>query len=502
MPAAGSQDPANHSQALAQQRQLQRVEDKLSFQPPVTTLGVCPSWKAWAPGPTFGPLWPGTIATTFWRINELHSLHLAWLLSQACFSFPFWQRPLGPIQFKLPGQSPLPLNLEWKQKELVPLPSVESPDGGPGGEADLQNCPRPETPPKVMSLLVVSGGSGIKGKASPGLPQVGPPLTSTPQLQAGSELGDQGSVRWDCKGPEEGPLPAPPTGQGVPTAQGRPMGQGEPMAESVPDTQTVPATLEVPMAAAVPTAQTPPPNQVLSAAPKVPTAQMMPAGHTEPAAPKVPSAPTKPAAHGGPTAQKAAVGQPAPAAQTVPVTPKTPSAQKIPAAKTSPAGPKAPKAQTGPVAKTGSAAPKAPAAPKASMAPKASRAPKTPAAQKALTDPGPAVDAAKLLREAQPSSRGSASSPKGQGEARRQGLQPCSTVAPNSKHQPQVGGLLGASEGTPRQPPRQSQANSTVTSFQRYHEALNTPFELNLSGEPGNQGLRRVVIDGSSVAMV
>ncbi|KAM6181654.1 protein NYNRIN [Erethizon dorsatum] len=45
-------------------------------------------------------------------------------------------------------------------------------------------------------------------------------------------------------------------------------------------------------------------------------------------------------------------------------------------------------------------------------------------------------------------------------------------------------------------------ANSTVTSFQRYHEALNTPFELNLSGEPGNQELRRVVIDGSSVAMV
>ncbi|KAM5235492.1 protein NYNRIN [Ctenodactylus gundi] len=47
-----------------------------------------------------------------------------------------------------------------------------------------------------------------------------------------------------------------------------------------------------------------------------------------------------------------------------------------------------------------------------------------------------------------------------------------------------------------------AQANSTVTSFQRYHEALNTPFELNLSEEPGNQELRRVVIDGSSVAMV
>lgn len=41
-----------------------------------------------------------------------------------------------------------------------------------------------------------------------------------------------------------------------------------------------------------------------------------------------------------------------------------------------------------------------------------------------------------------------------------------------------------------------------MTSFQRYHEALNTPFELDLSEEPGNPELRRVVIDGSSVAMV
>ncbi|XP_036128065.1 protein NYNRIN isoform X2 [Molossus molossus] len=512
VPAASSQDSANHSQALSQQRQVQRVEDKLAFQPQVSALGVCPSWKAWAPGPAFGPLWPGAIAATFWRINELHSLHLAWLLSQACFSFPFWQRPLGPIQFKLPGQSPLPLNLEWKQKELVPLPSVESPecrpDGGPGGEAALQNCPRPETPPKVMSLVVVSGGLGIKDKASPGLPQIGPPLTSTPQLQAGSEPGDQGSVRWDSKGPEEGPFPAPPTGQGMPIAQGRPVGQGELTAKSVPDAQTVPDTLEVPMAAAVPTAQTPPTNQVLPAAPKVPTAQMMPTVHTEPvvhtepAAPKVPPASTKPAAHGGPTAQKAAMGPPALAAPVVPATLKTPTAQKMPAAKTAPAGPQIPKAQPGPAAKTGSAAPKAPAAPKVSATPKASRAPKTSAAQKALTDPGPALDTAKLLREVQPLPKGSASFPKGQGEARRQGLQSSSTLASSSMYQPQVGGLLGAWEGAPRQPPRQPQANSTVTSFQRYHEALNTPFELNLSGEPGNQGLRRVVIDGSSVAMV
>uniref|UniRef100_A0A452VDX8 NYN domain and retroviral integrase containing n=1 Tax=Ursus maritimus TaxID=29073 RepID=A0A452VDX8_URSMA len=453
--ATGSQDSAAPTQALSQQRQGQRVEDKLPFQPPVSALGVCPPWKAWTPGPAFGPLWPGAIAATFWRINELHSLHLAWLLSQACFSFPFWQRPLGPIQFKLPGQNPLPLNLEWKQKELVPLPSMEGPDcrpdAGPGGDVALQNCPRPETPQKVMSLLVVSGGSGVKDKTSSGLPQIGPPSTSVAQLQAGSKPGDQGSGQWDSKGPEEGPFPAPPPGQGVATARGGPVAQGEPSAPSVPDTQTVPETLEVPMAAAVATAQTPPTDQGPPAVPKVPTAQT------------TPSAPTKPAAQGVPTAQKTARG---PAS----------------AAKSSPAGPKAPKAQTGPAAKTGSAAPRAPAAPKAS------RAPKPPAAQKTPTDPGPVSDPAKLLSEGQPSSRGNASFPKGQGEAERQGPQSGSTSAPSSKHQPQMEGVLGA--------------NSTVTSFQRYHEALNTPFELNLSGEPGNQALRRVVIDGSSVAMV
>lgn len=35
------------------------------------------------------------------------------------------------------------------------------------------------------------------------------------------------------------------------------------------------------------------------------------------------------------------------------------------------------------------------------------------------------------------------------------------------------------------------QASNTVTSFQRYHEALNTPFELDLSEEPGNPELQR-----------
>ncbi|XP_045143591.1 protein NYNRIN [Echinops telfairi] len=70
------------------------------------------------------------------------------------------------------------------------------------------------------------------------------------------------------------------------------------------------------------------------------------------------------------------------------------------------------------------------------------------------------------------------------------------------QHHPQAESLLGALEGTPKQPHRHPHANGTVTSFQRYHEALNTPFELSLSQEPGDQGLRRVVIDGSSVAMV
>ncbi|XP_022348482.1 protein NYNRIN isoform X2 [Enhydra lutris kenyoni] len=492
--ATSSQDSAPHAQALSQQKPGQRAEDKLPFQPPVSALGVCPPWKAWTPGPTFGPLWPGAIAATFWKINELHSLHLAWLLSQACFSFPFWQRPLGPIQFKLPGQNPLPLNLEWKQKELVPLPSMESPecrpDAGPGGEAALQNCPRPETPPKVMSLLVVSGGSGVKDKTSPGLPQIGPPLTSVPPLQTGSEPGDQGSGQWDSKGPEEGPFPALLPGQGVSTAQGGPVAQGGPTVPSVPDAQTVPETLEVPMAAAVATAQTPPADQGLPAVPKVPTAQTTLAVPAEPAALEVPSAPTKPAAPGVPSAQKTAVAPPASAAPGAPANPKAPATQKTPSVKSSPAGPKTPKAQTGPLAKTGSAGPKA------------SRAPKTPAAQKTLADPGPVSGAAELPSEGQSSSRGDVSFPKGQGEAERQGPQSGSTSAPGRKHQAQTEGLLGAREGAPRQPLRHPQANSTVTSFQRYHEALNTPFELNLSGEPGNQGLRRVVIDGSSVAMV
>uniref|UniRef100_A0A0P6JDZ7 Protein NYNRIN n=2 Tax=Heterocephalus glaber TaxID=10181 RepID=A0A0P6JDZ7_HETGA len=500
--ATSSQDSVNHTPALLQQKQVQKVEEKFPFQPPVSALGVYPSWKAWAPGPAFGPLWPGTIAAAFWRINQLHSLHLAWLLSQACFSLPFWQRPLGPIQLKLPGQSALPLNLEWKQKELAPLPSAESPACRPDGElvyksteTTLQNCPRPETPPKVMSLLVVPGGSGEKDKVSPRLPL----LASTTQLQAGGERRNQGSLQPDCMWLEKGPYPASPTEQGVLTAQGRPMAQGGLTAQSAPEAGTVPETLKVPMAAVVPKAENPPLTQGQPAAPKVPTSQMMPAVSTEPAAPKVPLAPTMPTAQVVSTAQKAAVDQPAlaSAAQVMSTTPKTAMAQKMLATKTSPASPKTLKAQTGPVTKMESAAPKASAAPKTSAAPKApaaskaSRAPQTPAVQKVPTGTGPTLDVARLLSEVQPSSKGDASLPKGQVEPGRQGVQS------SSKHQ-----LLGGWEGGPRQSPRHPQVNSTVTSFQRYHEALNTPFELNLSGEPGNQELRRVVIDGSSVAMV
>nr|XP_012611477.1 protein NYNRIN [Microcebus murinus]XP_012611478.1 protein NYNRIN [Microcebus murinus] len=495
--ATSSQDSSNHTQLLLQQRKVPRVEDKFPFQPPVSALGVCPPWKVWTPGPVLGPLWPGTIAATFCRINELHSLHLAWLLSQACFNFSFWQRSLGPIQLKLPGQNPLPLNLEWKQKELTPLPSVGSsacePVRGLGGEVALQNCPRPETPSKVMSLLVVPGASGVEDKGSPGLPQIEPPLTSTPLLQIGGEPGDQGSMQLVCKDLKERPSPAPPTGQGKPMTT-----------QSVPEAQTVPEMLKVPVATAVSKAENPRPTQGLPAAPEVPTAQMTPAAHTEPVAPEVPSAPTRPAAQVVPTAQKAAVGQPASAGQVVPTIPKTPTAQKMPAGKTSTASPKTPKAQKGSGAKKRSTAPKAPAAPKAYAIPKTSKATQTPVAQKASTGAGSVLDVAKLLSEVQLSSRGSASLPKGQGEAGgRQGPQPSSTSALGSKHSFQMEGLLGAPwEGAPRQSPRHPQANSTVTSFQRYHEALNTPFELNLSEEPGNQGLRRVVIDGSSVAMV
>ncbi|XP_055989868.1 protein NYNRIN [Sorex fumeus] len=480
-----SQDSANHTQAWSPQRQVQRVEDKLPFPPPpVSILGLCPPWKAWTPAPVaFGPLWPGAVAATFWRINELQSLHLAWLLSQAYLTFPFWQRPLGPIQLKLPGQTPVPLNLEWKPKELVPLPSVERLDGGPGGEAALQNCPSPETPHKVVSLLVVSGGPEAKDQASPGLLQIEPPLPSTPQAPAGSELGAPGSGRQDCEGLEGIPVPALPTGPEVPPTAERPGAQGALPTPAVLEAQTVPETLKVPGAAAMPMTPALPSVPVLPAAAQVPAAPMMlPVAPAELADPRAPSAPAKPAAAQGVSASHKAAGDPlvSTAAATVPATAQTLPTQKGPVAEAAPTGRRGPKPPTGPVAQTGAVTPKGPAAPRAS------RAPQTPVAQKGSPGARSTSDATKLLSNAPPSPKGSASCPQG----------------PPLSVRPHMEGLLGAWEGTPRQSPRHLQPSSTVTSFQRFHEALNTPFELALSEEPGDQGLRRVVIDGSSVAMV
>lgn len=491
-----SQDSANHTQALLQQKQGQKTENRISLQSPA--LSVCPSWKAWAPGPAFGPSWPGTIAATFWKINELQSLHLVWLLSQACFNFPFWQRPVGPIQLRLPGQNPLPLKLEWKQKELVPLPTAESPacrpDGDLGREAALKHSLRPETPTKIISLSVVPGDCGIKEKVSPGLSQVGPSSTSIPQ--AGVELGDEGRALSDCKGPEKLSSSALSTEQGGPRIQERPMAQAGMTGQSVPDTPTMSETLEVTTAAAVSKVECTP-TEGLPATPKVPTTLKKPAVYTEPTAPQVPSAPTEPAAPVVSTIPKAAVDQPA--APATPTTPQTPTAQKTPSVKT-PAGPQTPKVQTGIIAKAESTAPKAPAATQAPAASNASSVSKTPEAQ-ASAIAGPTMDVTKLLSEEVQASKCRATVLKGQGKPGRQGLQSSSTMASRSKHQFLKEGLLGAWDGTQRLSPH-SQGTNIVTSFQRFNEALNTPFEMNLSEEPGNPGLRRVVIDGSSVAMV
>ena len=213
-------------------------------------------------------------------------------------------------------------------------------------------------------------------------------------------------------------------------------------------------------AAEVSNVEHPPTGEGLPATPKVPTALKKPAVYTEPTAPKVPSAPTEPAAPATPTA------------------PQTPTAQKTPSVKTL-AGLQTPKVQSETIATAGSEVPKAPAA--SAVA-------------------GPTVDVAQLLSEVQ-ASKNRAIMLKVQGKPGRQGFQPSSTVPSRSKHQFLKEGLLGAWEGSQRLSPH-SQGTNIVTSFQRYNEALNTPFEMNLSEEPGNPGLRRVVIDGSSVAMV
>lgn len=443
-----SQDSENPTQALLQQKQVPKNEERISLLLPVSALSAYTSWKVWAPGTAFGPSWPGTIAATFWKINELQSLHLAWLLSQACLNFPFWQRPTGPIQLKLPGRNPLPLKLEWKQKELVPLSSAGSPACRPGGdlgrETALKHSPRPEIPSKIISLSVVPGGCGIKEKVSPGLLQVG---------QSSTSVGDKGISLSDCKGLEKPFSLALSTEQGGSTAQERPLAQ-------VPEAPTVSETLQVATAAEVSNVEHPPTGEGLPATPKVPTALKKPAVYTEPTAPKVPSAPTEPAAPATPTA------------------PQTPTAQKTPSVKTL-AGLQTPKVQSETIATAGSEVPKAPAA-------------------SAVV--GPTVDVAQLLSEVQ-ASKNRAIMLKVQGKPGRQGFQPSSTVPSRSKHQFLKEGLLGAWEGSQRLSPH-SQGTNIVTSFQRYNEALNTPFEMNLSEEPGNPGLRRVVIDGSSVAMV
>lgn len=490
--AVSSQGSANHTQALLQQRQAQRTEDRISLRSPGSALSVCPSWKSWAPGPAFGPLWSGAIAATFWKINELHSLHLAWLLSQACFSLPFWQRPVGPIQLKLPGQNPLPLNLEWKPKELTPLPSAENqacrPDGELGRETALEHSPRPETPTEVISLSVVPGDCGITEVVSSEPPQVEPSyLTPAPQAEAEQE--DERSSLSDGDGLEKSSS-ALSTEQRGPTAQERPVAQAETTGQSVPKAPAMSETPETPVATAVSKVDHPPTEEGLPAAPKVPPA-------LKPAALKVPSAPPKSAVPAVSAAPKATASQPA--APTLPTTPQTPAAQNMPSVKT-PAGPLTPKVQTGNATKAGSATPKAPSTTKTPAASKASRASKTPTAQ-VSTVAGPTVDEAKLPNEVQ-ASKGRAVVPKGQGKTGRQGPQASNNLASRNKHQFSKEGLLGAWEGAQRKSAHHPQANNTVTSFQRYHEALNTPFELNLSGEPGNPGLRRVVIDGSSVAMV
>ncbi|XP_030042182.1 protein KHNYN [Microcaecilia unicolor] len=46
------------------------------------------------------------------------------------------------------------------------------------------------------------------------------------------------------------------------------------------------------------------------------------------------------------------------------------------------------------------------------------------------------------------------------------------------------------------------QAVSVVTGVQRFNEAMQTPFQLNLRNKPGKDNLRHIIIDGSNVAMV
>ncbi|KAL1780445.1 NYNRIN [Sigmodon hispidus] len=234
----------------------------------------------------------------------------------------------------------------------------------------------------------------------------------------------------------------------------RPMG---PIQLKLPGQNPLPLNLEWKQKAL-----TPPPsaeNQACgdSTKQREPTAQERPvaqAGMTVqseelPTAPQVPPALKKSAVHAEPTA------------------PQVPPALNKSAVHAEPTASQVPPTPPNSENDFRSTAPKTSLTTKAPGASKASGASKTSAAQKASTAAGPNLDVDKLLSEVQ-ASKSRAVVPKSQRKAGKQGVQ----------------------------------ANNTVTCFQRYHEALNTPFELDLSGEPGNPGLRRVVIDGSSVAMV
>ncbi|KAM4809018.1 protein KHNYN-like [Rhinophrynus dorsalis] len=63
--------------------------------------------------------------------------------------------------------------------------------------------------------------------------------------------------------------------------------------------------------------------------------------------------------------------------------------------------------------------------------------------------------------------------------------------------QQEVGVLEGGAKGTEKEP-----SASVVTGAQRFNEAMQNPFQLNLKNEKGKEKLRYIVIDGSNVAMI
>ncbi|MEE6519157.1 hypothetical protein FKM82_030692 [Ascaphus truei] len=61
---------------------------------------------------------------------------------------------------------------------------------------------------------------------------------------------------------------------------------------------------------------------------------------------------------------------------------------------------------------------------------------------------------------------------------------------------------VGEVEGAKRKITEEGQSAPVVTRSQRFNDAMQTPFQLNLRNEPGNEQLRHIVIDGSNVAMI